>query len=330
MPRRCRPLLVLVPLLGWAVVRVQAAEPTNDTISTTRRDLESLKTDRNLPADSAKVALPTIDAPVGVTPAPLTPTGPLPPDAQLPPGPRQPRRSNSWLIDAMEGNSTPGSLNGGASKTTDPWQLLMLGEDSRAKDGKAGSDSRSRLGLSDVEKDGILGTRSGSQRGADAAADGKADPASLKDAAPNPLAGYMAGWMTSRDFNLLARPETGGAPGLSGGSPVSRVTAPAETFSPSSAFFSAAGGGPVEVGPARGEGPAGAPENPYLQALTLPAPSPAQPPALVFPSSPGPAPFPTVLPPMDRPTPPERGELSHPELQKRDDDAKYFPQLKRF
>lgn len=320
---------MLVPLLAWAAVRAQAAEPANDTISATRRDLEALKSDRNLPADSAKVALPTIDAPPIVAPATLTPTRPLPPEAQPLPGQGQPRRSNSWLIDAMEGNSGESGRNGGAAKTNS-WQLLMLGEDGRAKGGKAGGDSRSRLGLSEAEKDGILGTRAGLQRGGDAAAEGKPDPASLKDTAPNPLAGYMAGWMTSRDFNLLARPETGGGPGWPGGAGGSGVTGPGETFSPSPAFFAAAIGGPAAVGPARAEGSAGAPENPYLQALALPASPPAQPPLLVLPPSPGPAPFPAVLSPPDRPAPPERIELPHPELQKRDDDAKYFPQLKRF
>jgi hypothetical protein len=62
--------------------------------------------------------------------------------------------------------------------------------------------------------------------------------------------------------------------------------------------------------------------------LTLPAAPPAAPPTVAFP--PSPAPFPSVLPPAGNPAPAERVELSRPELQKRDDDAKYFPQLKRF
>lgn len=328
MPRLRRQLLVLVPLLAWAAVRVQAAEPAADAISTTRRDLEALKSDRNLPLESSKVALPTIDAPPIGAPTPLDPSLPLPPNAQPQPGQGQPRRSNSWLIDAMEGNSGDNSPNGAGK--TGSLQQLMLGEDGRGKTGRAASDSRSRLGLSDIEKDGVLGNRSGLPRGADPKAEGKSELAPLKDAAPNPLAGYMAGWMTSRDFNLLAKPDTGGAPGLPGGGAGPAATGPGDSFSPSPAFFSAAIGGAADLGPSRGSGPAGAPENPYLQALALPAPLPAGPPPLALPPSPASAPFPSVLPPLDSPPPPARNELSHPDLQKRDDDAKYFPQLKRF
>jgi hypothetical protein len=337
MSRLRRQFFVLVPLLAWAAagspVQAQAAEqetrPANDAISATRRDLEALKSDRNLPMDSSKVALPTIDAPQIAAPTTLGPGAPLPPTAQSKPGQGQPRRSNSWLIDAMEGNSGENSLNGGANPK-DPWQQLMLGDDSRDKAGRANGDSGSRLGLSNVEKDGILGDRRNLSRGTSSAADGKPELAPLKDAAPNPLAGYMAGWMTSRDFNLLAKPDTGGAPGSPEGISGSPITGATEAFSPSSAFFSAAVGGPVDFGSSRGSGPTGAPENPYLQALTQPPPSSTLPPALTLPPMSAPAPVSSVLPPLDNPAPPARLEFAHPELQKRDDDAKYFPQLKRF
>ena len=325
MPRLRRQLFVLVPLLGWAAAPAPAAEQDaktgNDTISATRRDLEALKSDRNLPLDSSKVALPTIDAPTIGAPASLGPAMPLPPTAQPPPGQSPARRSNSWLIDAMGANS---------GEKTNSLQQLMLGEDGRAKTGRAISDSRSRLGLTGVEKDSVLGAGNGMQRDVQTKPGEKSDFAPLKDAAPapNPLAGYMAGWMTSRDFNLLAKPDTGGAPGWSGGGPSPAVAGSGEAFAASPAFFSAIGGS-VEVGAAKGGGPAGAPENPYLQALTLPAPAPvpAVPPVLAPPS---PASFPSVLPPLDAPAPPARTEVARPELQKRDDDAKYFPQLKRF
>lgn len=327
MPHLRRQLFVLVPLLGWTALPAPAAaqdtKTGGDAISATRRDLEALKSDRNLPVDSSKVALPTIDAPPIAAPTALDPAMPLPPTAQPLPGQGPTRRSNSWLIDAMEGNS--------GEKTTSLQQLMLGTDGARDKTGRAISDSRSRLGLSGVEKDSVLGAGSGARRDGQTKAGDKSDLAPLKDAAPapNPLAGYMAAWMTSRDFNLLAKPDMNGAPSLPGGGAGPTGPGPGEAFTPSPAFFSAAIGGPVDLGPAKGGGPAGVSENPYLQALTLPAPTPgpAVPPMLAPPSSPA---FPAVLPPLDSPPPPMRTEVAHPELQKRDDDAKYFPQLKRF
>lgn len=333
MPRLRRQFLLLVPLLACAAVAGRAADqeprPANDTISATRRDLEALKTDRNLPSGSAKVALPSIDAPQIEAPLPLGPGAPLAPNAPPAPGSAQPRRSSSWLIDAMEGNAGENGLNGGTRKPNSLQQLLL---DDSSRDGRArnGGEARSRLGTADLERGGLSSARGDLRRGADADAD-KPDAASLKEAAPNPLAGYMAGWMTSRDFNLLLKPETGGTPGASAGSgPAAQGPGETFSFSPSSVFSPAVVGISTDTGPARMGGPAGAPENPYLQVLTLPAPPPAAPPTVAFPPSPAPMPFPSVLPPAGNPAPAERVELSRPELQKRDDDAKYFPQLKRF
>jgi hypothetical protein len=286
-------------------VRADEAEKkaVNDTITATKRDLEALKTDHILPVDQ-KLSLPGMEAPSMSMPSSL-PASPL---RQNEPGPA-PTKSATWLLDAMEKDS-PRSPD----------------ERSRDTTGKFGTDSKSQAGP--------FGDAKETARSADGTdrrepARGETERLSNVKDAPNPLTSYMTGWMTPRDFNLLLKPEETGAATLPGSS----LDTPGQSlFLPGSTNFAAAlpGGAvsdlAVRNGPA-GPGPA---ENPYLQAIALPSPQggplPAElnaPPVQLA----APRPAPLSLPPVSEP---DKPAPYRPEMLKRDDDAKYFPQLKRF
>lgn len=135
---------------------------------------------------------------------------------------------------------------------------------------------------------------------------------------PNPLAGFMAGWMTPHDYELLAaKPEPGPArfEPLSGTSPTANGTA-----SPLSA-----GGRDESMAGAPAPG-AAAPANPYLAELTNAfAPTPHEPAQLSLPTQPE---EPRVLRPEPPPAP--RAPTAAEEFRKTQNDGKYFKQLKRF
>jgi hypothetical protein len=163
---------------------------------------------------------------------------------------------------------------------------------------------------------------------------GAADAKSLKEAPPeNPLNRYMGDWMTARDYTLLkptadagsnTRFDTPAFDPLARSSPDAGMSLPG-AMPASRSLSSSAPMVPGGGGMAR--------DNPYLQSLTLPAPGPAAPfavdagPAVVAPAG-QPAATSSFGPPASISDPKTSSPLQ--ENLKRSDDAKYFPQLKRF
>lgn len=316
----CR-IIVLTGLLlaSAAADGAQAADedekkPVNDTITATKRDLEALKIDRILPADQ-KLSLPGMEAPSMSMP-PVLPAPTSPPDQNPSQNPRQngtaagSDKSPTWLIDAME-KDAPHSLD----------------ERGRDKTGKSGADFKPEAGRfgDAAETTGPANAPSRADR-RETARDEAAELSAVKDA-PNPLSGYMAAWMTGRDFNLLLKPEETGAARL----PTGSMGAPGQDlpFTGSAGFDAALPGGAVPDPASRSNGPAGAAENPYLEVIALPSPPGLLPAELNAPPPPmsPPRPASASLPP---PPAPDQPAPFQSEIRKRDDDAKYFPQLKRF
>jgi hypothetical protein len=284
-------------------VRAAAEEKKsgNDVITATRRDLEALKTDRTLTSEP-RPALSGLEAPAMEMPSSV----PMPmPDPQQKKSSPDAGKSANWLIDAMK-KSAPRSP---ADRNRD---RMDKSEDELKSDDDLFGDAKETADRTTASQE-------------PARRDDPGDSPAVKTA-PNPLTGFMAAWMTPRDFNLLLKPEETG-PGA----------APAGTADmPGQAFFGPGPTGMITVptdvaalggNATRPNDPAGSPTNPYLQAMTLPTlPNPGAI-ELTLPAPPPVTPRPTVPPPQAAPEPPA---YFRPEIQKRDDDAKYFPQLKRF
>ncbi len=148
---------------------------------------------------------------------------------------------------------------------------------------------------------------------------------------PNPLAGYMATWMSAGDYSLLQKPAAVNGSAF--------LTTLPDFSNPTSAGLAAktstaiAGGGPGETAGFAPGSPA-APPNPYLEALSGNAsPANGAVPELSSRSLLAPVPVTPPAPPawLVSPAPePSRASPLVPENLKPSDDAKYFPQLKRF
>ncbi|HWA10499.1 MAG TPA: hypothetical protein VG838_13720 [Opitutaceae bacterium] len=319
-------LRILVPAIGCWLAVAAASRPAraadgddrktgNDVISATRGDLEALKTDRLLPSDP-KLALPSFETPAlsvpTPAPAPLLPQDASPEKA----GQSGQGKSRTWLIDAMEKNFPESSTARGQGQDRNGRTRTDATKSDRDLD---------LLGLAGDAKTGGRATDPAEQGAAARQEPARSSVADVKDA-PNPLQGFMAGWMTPRDFNLLLKPDApGGAPALA--APPGEN--PGQSFTSMSVPASAPGGLlPGLDAPANP--PVRAPvENPYLQPIALPPSGPAM-------LDLGPPPPPVVMrPPPSAAAPEPEPEkpapaFTRPELQKRDDDAKYFPQLKHF
>ncbi len=202
-------------------------------------------------------------------------------------------KSGAWLIDAMEKKS---------AHSSDPRN--------RERADKSGAGLNSPAAAFGEEKDMTV-----QMDRRELVRDEAEAVAAVKDA-PNPLTGFMEAWMTPHDFNLLKTTmETSPGP-----SPLNSPDRLGQALAlPDASGFAAT------ADLARRAGPAGPVENPYVQAMTLPSPQSLLPELKTPLPLPGPNPAGFLPPPVQEKPAPFR-----PEVQKRDDDAKYFPQLKRF
>jgi len=210
------------------------------------------------------------------------------------------RKSRGWLVDAME------------EKKPDSRSHARKGD-------RATTDER------DDATDSNTATDPANLLTAPAEKNERESPRTPAAATDNPLNNYMAGWMTPKDYDLLkVRPETD-AGAIAGPARVgeSAATAPGveSLLRPSSS------------GPGAERAPFMLPDsksNPYLADL-LPSPGGGPAEALRLPPPP---PAPTrvesfaPLPKND--LPPPKSAVSPADLLKPSNDAKYFPQLKRF
>lgn len=221
------------------------------------------------------------------------------------------RKKKNWLVDAMEKSADSNShkQSKDRNKSEEPNPFLLAIEENRAE------------GASSIVPPNEPGTERKSE---------KTEAREPRPAARNPLAGFMAGWMTPQDYALL-QPK-GETPAAKDALPTTHsggLTASAGFLGES--LGAGAIDGATALTPASGgrrDFTATPKENPYLQTV-LPEPSPA---VLVQPPAPtvlNPASAPRVqTPPASIPEAPQRS--TRPDFAQPRTDDKYFKPLKRF
>ncbi len=303
---------LLVLSMGMAVAEQEKSPPApaaKTSIDAVRQDFDAIKALRQ-PGGQPKGELPRItlpELPPSEREATLWPT-----DKQSKKGMIEDRKTKNWLIEAMEkpADSGQGNKHSRDRNKTDDDQTLFVNR----------AESTTEAALTMAAK----GEVSADER------HGKNTEREPVPPAPNPLAGFMAGWMTSKDYALLQTKGDGAA-----ATNASR-TSPADGLPAASGFLSVEPSGMAAIDgatliPAGGSKRpvSGNPrENPYLQ-LALPEPAPAllTQPQIVAPSAtistarimPGPAPA------LEVPARPNRPDFAKPLT-----DDKYFKPLKRF
>jgi|GEM_PF-2961046 len=307
----CRRLIFVALLAGIRALSAAEDEkkPADDTIATARRELEALKADQIGGMSQPKAGLP---AEIGISALPVPSQEGASAFAQkMQEQLKAKTKSSSWLIDAM-GKNARSSRD--FSRNVEPGDMLKTSR-SRPETfdaSKARLESRSQQALHEQERSESSEMKTGRKAG------------------PNPLAGFMASWMTPRDYALLQK------------SPSSDVTARSFSLPAATEAMSADPAGILTrfeqsplTPPATGlSGTTSSPhENPYLASganpLLAPAPGGKET-NLPPPTNAGSAPasarslVPDQAPPIAPPAP------FVPEKLQRPDDAKYFPQLKRF
>ncbi len=313
--------------LVLAALTIRADEPapaTDDAIAKAKRDYEAMKAAKAGTDTGTPAALPKQDAAA----FDLHLTADLPGPSSSPNAKKHEldkalaaKKSANWLVDAM----------------TDP----------KASDGKDGrdpfalrpQDGSGRLGEPDLLAQDRALAREKEGSAAQAAHNGTvgADKRATTAEAPNPLAHYMAAWMTPQDLALLNASKAGAAPGLPRAGVLPSPGEVPSVGAPGLADLTPPGTEPEGAAAELGNAIPGQPpkENPYLADLTLPAPPPmANAPASV------PGAIPSLLPPTPASgpampgapaiQPPARVSPLLEQIQKEQDDAKYFKQLKRF
>ena len=300
---------------GWAQEKSAApAVSTESSISAAKRDLEAIKAARE-PLGPEKSALPQIAAPELHAPSPGVnpwPKRDRASKAQL----EAEKKSKNWLLEAMEKEKRLDreDRDGGPARIETESERVLAARDELRAEGTE-SELATTLGLGDPERT-------------------TKDPTRRRERAPspaaNPLAGFMADWMTPQDYSLLQ-------PGLAS-------VGAGDAARGESGALSSLGGVPVAPGGASGDtslslivegaksrsAPTLADENPYLQPLVPPLQSDAlfapPPPATPIGSgAPNIAPINPVPPPEP---PPTRSKI--PDFAKPQTDDKYFKPLKRF
>lgn len=282
-----------------------ATSGSGATIDEAKRDFQALKASRTTPGQATEnLTLPKVDLP-----------SPLPQSAPPARTARDEKKekaaqlkAKNWLLDAMakhekntpdeRGRKRGGSLTERAS-TSD--ELTLTGQET--PDPLTGEFRPQDL---PHEK----------------------TPAKPKEAPPldNPLTPFMAGWISQRDHEALL-PKTSATPLLD--SSLAQLI-----DSPGASLPSTSVGGPASVTlPGFSALPASPPalaDNPYLKAdlPALPAPRVALPAASA--ALPGPNLPPELKPALVEPPAPAKNAVPAPDLAKPAQDAKYFPQLKRF
>lgn len=265
-----------------------ATRPSDMSIEDAKRQFEQLKSARDA-ASQPKAGLPRISAPELHS----TPAEALPRNLKTPKSEAETKTGN-WLVDAMEKRDE--------RKSRDHMERGRGPED----------DRRDPAASRDTEKSG------------DRAETERTGESKREMAGVNPLAPYLAQWMTAQDYALLGasiqktadgaesvgRAGSSGpspVPGLTGGVAITDIVRPAASAKPA-----------INAPPA---------ENPYLQLLNAApaAPTPAvSAPALVMPATRPPA---STYTPPPAPPPPKPNV---PDFLKPQSDEKYFKPLKRF
>lgn len=315
-----RARFILVGLLIALVARgaEEAKKTDGDSIAASRRELEALKAER-IDLRARNVTVPELDAPEDTF---------RPQDSLMSKKARdelkakaKAAKSANWLIDAMEKNASTEK----DSRKPSGSEKIKTGEP-RLTSGTLSGDQNTRLDV-----DALSGRRNSDVR--QPATTESREAKAPKEEVINPLAGFMASWMTPRDYELLQKsPGPNGSSGPVSASPVSSgLGAASDPDGMLQRFDRSAGAAPVNSSP----GPTVAVrENPYLQStLRSMTETPSvirelslSPPTVVAPSAPSAPPVSNYEPvaPVDRIAPFVLEKL------KRSDDAKYFPQLKRF
>ncbi len=329
-------LPVSLLLLGSALRASEPAPtpaPPTDSIAETRRDFEAIRaTAAGMPearADAPHIETPEMLALEGVNGgrASLPRSGPVP--SPLPDG--------NWLVDAMaQSRQAPGASAGarpGGSKyiaenpaggrLTGAQSALEAGSQAAATGGQVASQRADNIaqmqgGRSNIHRDGTGLLPGNGEAGA-------------AGAVVNPLSGYMAGWMTPRDFALLKPNDRGSA--IDATRDILRESATLD----GRASAATAGTNSFLAGTTNGNSPgwmarggATPEQNPYVQDFAAvpawsapPISTPAKAPATsgglgVILSAPGPR----------QDVPATRSTI--PDFAKPTDDSKYFQGLKRF
>lgn len=276
-----------------------ATAKSENSISAAKRDFDSIKAARE-EALHPKSDLPRVTVPelqLG-NPAPRNSSS----EREAESDPRTKAKSPNWLVDAMDkGRKDDPRRRGGknsSSKDRDPGEAWNAEKSASRSDFTVGPETRRESAAETKDRREI-------------------------EPPPNPLAPFLAGWMTAKDYALLkpttsTTPETPTTISIPGVNPVTTESMLAAR--------------PESRTPFRGEGPAGIgttpAENPYLSALSDPAPTIG---AMTVPSQPAVAPSQPVMPPPPRyEPPPPLPTVKIPDFAKPASDERYFKPLKRF
>lgn len=287
--------------------RKPAEPPPEDPIAAAKRDLEAIKAAKGGVQPQGKADLPLLsgsDLAIG----PQAPWQPAAPGKSAADAAK--KKSANWLVDAMMKKP---------AASTDLRNRSFTENNSRI--------TRSQPESDDLDPTDLLKTTESASGTATPAATSDRKSSEAADAARaqiepvNPLANFMAGWMTPQDYKLLqSEPKTDS---------ISASIPPGGSVTPGQAIAPGTGTGAPLFGQAPVGRSAPAPrENPFLQDFTLGLPPPAKTPAQA-----GAAPSVVSVPaPKALPPPPEpvAQKPATPAFVKPNDDAKYFKPLKRF
>lgn len=282
-------------------VPVQQA-PTDDSIAAAKRDLDSLKKSSNAAAaGSQSNALPPISVPLVKSDDVLEPTTAATNPPTIDDAKAAEKKKANWLVDAMmkPKDSRDGEEKRGRKLSRDPHDDLSADADEKKADGgRRGDDAKGNDDGSDAVKSPTV---------------------------TNPLAQYMANWMSPQDYALLRHTvdathvtESNPAP------PAASLSAP-----PTADGLTALGGIDADAiaAPRSNSKPSTPADNPYLAALALPD---ATPPPAPPPPAPSVAPSASAPPLFAPPPPPEEQKPTIPDFAKSLEDDKIFKPLKRF
>ncbi len=294
-------LVISIGLLGGTTVTrgADATAPVDDSISAAKRDFESLKAIRehalHPPGDRPRLSLPEMQT--------STPQPPVLP-AEVEKAAKAKRRSGNWLIEEMEKGAEDAKNKGEGRRSSKPAAQLetWLEKESAAEKREFNLVSEKKTPAPEHEKSGV-------------------------ESVSNPLAPFLAGWMTARDYALL---QPGTSSSANGGTP-NLATLPGGTPAGEAGLAVTRSGGEARSlfrGPERSALTVGEPAaNPYLPAMTEAAPALERftPPTTVtlnLPSAPAPASY--------APLPPPVVPARIPDFVKPVGNERYFKPLKRF
>ena len=282
----------------------QAPLPAEDVIAVARRDYDVIK-DSRASLEQQRLNLPKVSTPT-MPPTPMeTSTMPemnqsLKKAGQL----SKHGKSANWLLEAMNENDKDKNENGRKAQSFDEMKAeLFPGEKDQEK-------------LLTPDKDPLRRDDPKLQ----------ASTRKLAESADNPLTSYMSSWMTPHDFELLKvkSPEPGLA--VSTEKTLERPVA-GELYNGLMRMENPMGAGRMAAAPAELR------PNPYLADFTLGVPSAGvrELMAMPAPNMPGYLPPASAIPPPPKSdSAPAKNQPNPIDLLKSQDDAKYFPQLKRF